>query len=442
MEATQLLSDIDDLSCAEEFSLYPPDVQTKILEGWSTDKLKSLKYDWQFWGRPDQQLPDHDDWDILFWMGGRGGGKTRCGAEAINRMAENKNWRMALVGETVAEYRDVMIQGPSGIIATSKPWNPAEWIPSLRRVIWPNTGTWATAYSGDKPDQLRGPNVSFAWVDEISKFRYPSETWDQLELVLRAGEHPQCVISSTPRPIPLIKMLVKDARTVLRRWSTYRNAANLAPTYIDRILGRYEGTRIGRQELHAEILEDVEGALWKLSLIDTLRVNCMPHMSMIAVGVDPPTSTGGECGIVVMGLSGEDLYCLDDMSMSGLPEEWGKQVVSAYHKWEADIVVPEKNQGGDMVMSTIKAVDPMVPLSPVWASRGKRTRAEPISTYTEKGAVHHIGSFATLEDELCNWVPDEPSMPSPNRLDAYVHAATHLLQHTPYGLKSKTARAF
>lgn len=440
MEATTLLSDIDDLSCAEEFSLYPLDVQGKILEGWSTDKLISLKYDWEFWGRPEQQLPDHDDWDILFWMAGRGGGKTRCGAEAVHKMAENRNWHIGLIGETVAEYRDVMIEGPSGILATAKPWNPAEWYPSMRRIIWPKTGTWATTYSGDKPEQLRGPNLHGVWADEPAKYQYPDQTWEQLELVLRAGEHPKCVVSSTPRPIPLIKMLVKDSRTVLRRWNTYRNAANLAPSYIDRILGRYEGTRLGRQELHAEILEDTEGALWKLSLIDRLRVSYMPHMSMIAVGVDPPTSTGGECGIVVMGLSGEDIYCLDDMSIQGLPEEWGKQVVSAYHKWEADIVVPEKNQGGDMVMSTIRTVDPTVPMEPVWASRGKRTRAEPISTYTERGAVHHIGSFATLEDELTCWVPGDAD--SPNRLDAYVHAATHLLQYTPYGLKSKTARAF
>ena len=440
MEATQLLSDIDDLSCAEEFSMRPVEERRRVYQDWSLTRLNSLKYDWDFWGRPAQLLPDHDHWDVLFWMAGRGGGKTRPGAEAVHKMAENKGWHIALIGETVAEYRDVMVEGPSGIKATAKPWNPVEWFPSMRRIVWPKTGTWATTFSGDKPDQLRGPNVNFAWVDEIAKFQYPDQTWEQLELVLRAGEHPKCVVSSTPRPIPLIKMLVKEEKTILRKWNTYRNSANLAPSYIDRILRRFEGTRLGRQELHAEILEDTEGALWKLSLIDRLRVNYMPHMSMIVVGVDPPTSTGGECGIVVMGLSGEDIYCLDDMSLSGLPEEWGRQVVSAYHKWEADMVIPEKNQGGDMVLSTIRTIDPTVPMDPVWASRGKRTRAEPISTYAEKGAIHHIGVFSELEDQLTTWVPGESD--SPDRLDAYVHAATHLLQYTPYGATSRTARAF
>jgi len=444
MEATQLLKDLDDLSCAEEFSLYSLEEQERIVKDWSTNKLKVLKHDWAFWGRPDQQLPDHEDWDILLCLAGRGSGKTRLSAEIVHQWAQNRDWHICLVGETAAEVRDVMVDGPSGLIATAKPWNPVEYQPSKRRLVWPETNTWATTFSGDAPDQLRGPSSNCAWIDELSKFQYVQECWDNLQMVLRGGESPKCIISTTPRAIPLIKMLVKrsqtDSRVIVRRWSTYRNIANLAPGFVDNMLRQYEGTRLGRQELHAEILEDTEGALWNLALIDRLRVNYMPHMSIIAVGVDPPTSTGGECGIVVMGLSGEEIYCLDDMSTSGLPEEWGRQVVTAYHKWQADMVVPEKNQGGDMVLSTIRTIDPTVPMSPVWASRGKRTRAEPISTYTEKGAVHHIGSFAELEDQLVTWVPDDTE--SPDRLDAYVHAATHLLEYTPYGLKSKTARAF
>ena len=433
------------ISKAERFLTLPVEKRNAFLDSLDDDGLNSFLYDWDFWGRPEQQLPEGDGWRIFLMLAGRGGGKTRPAAEIVNEMAANEGWHIALVGETAAEYRDVMVEGPSGILATSKPWNPAEWYPSIRRVVWPKTGTWATTYSGDKPDQLRGPNSHFAWVDELSKFRYAKQTWDNLRFILRAGRHPKTVISTTPRPIPLIKDLVKDSkedngRVVVRRWSTYRNASNLAPDFLEEMLAKYEGTRLGRQELYAQILEDTEGALWTLSLIDQNRISYTPHMSMIAVGVDPPTSTGGECGITVLGLSGEDIYCLDDMSIKGQPEEWGKQVVSAYHKWHADMVVPEKNQGGDMVMSTIRAIDPTVPMSPVWASRGKRTRAEPISTYTEKGAVHHIGSFATLEDELVTWVAGESD--SPNRLDAYVHAATYLLDHTPYGLKSKTARAF
>jgi phage terminase large subunit-like protein len=441
LTATSLLSDVTELSQVEKFSLLPPEVKQQTINKMSDEELESFLYGWEFWGRPEQQLPVHDDWDILFFMAGRGGGKTRPGAEAVHKAAENKEWHIALVGETAAEVRDVMVEGPSGLKATSKPWNPVDYYPSHRRLYWPRTKTWATTSSGDKPDQLRGPNSNFAWVDEVAKFKYPELTWEQLELILRAGSHPQCIVSSTPRPIPLIKMLIKEPRTVIRRWSTYRNLANLAPTYIDRLLGKYEGTRIGRQELHAEILEDTEGALWKLSRIDALRVPYTPHMSIIAVGVDPATSTGGETGIVVMGLSGEDIYCMGDYSMQGLPEEWGAAVVKAYHDFEADIVIAEKNQGGDMVSSIIRAIDPLVPIETVWASRGKRTRAEPISTYTERGKVHHIGSFPDLEDQLTTWVPDEKGMESPDRLDAYVWAATHLLQYTPYGAQSKRAFA-
>lgn len=433
-----------EMSLAERFRHLPRDQQVAYLERmYDQGELDTLKQNWQFWGRPEQQLPDYESWDVLLCLAGRGSGKTRLAAEGVHEWAKEPI-HIALIGETAAEVRDVMIEGPSGLVATQKAWNPIEYQPSKRRVLWLQSGAWATTYSGDEPGQLRGPNSSRAWCDELAKWKRPQETWDNLQMVLRVTKNPHCIISTTPRPIPLIKSLTKRAENdpyiIVRRWSTYRNAANLSPRYIQRMLGQYEGTRLGRQELHAEILEDTEGALWKLSQIDKLRVSYLPALSMITVGVDPPTSTGGECGIVVMGLSGDDIYCLDDLSVSGLPEEWGAQVVSAYHKWSADVVVPEKNQGGDMVMSTIRAIDPTVPMDPVWASRGKRTRAEPISTYTEKGAVHHIGSFATLEDELCTWVSGESD--SPNRLDAYVHAATHLLNLTPYGLKSKEARAW
>lgn len=436
--------DFEPVSKAEWFLTLPAKKRKTFLDKLDDDELNSFLYDWDFWGRPEQQLPTGDDWRIFLMLAGRGGGKTRPASEIVNEMASNEGWHIALIGETAAEYRDVMVEGPSGILATAKPWNPAEWYPSMRRVVWPKTGTWATTYSGDRPDQLRGPNSHFAWIDELSKFRYAKETWDNLRFILRAGRHPKTIISTTPRPIPLIKELIKDAkdrpeRVIIRRWATYRNASNLAPDYLEEMLHKYEGTRLGRQELYAEVLEDTDGALWTLRMIDANRVTFTPHMSVIAVGVDPPSSTGGTCGIVVMGLSGEDLYCLDDMSLTGVqPEEWGRQVVAAYHKHHADVVVPEKNQGGDMVLSTIRAIDPTVPMSPVWASRGKRTRAEPISTYTEKGAVHHIGAFPDLEDQMTTWVPGESD--SPDRMDAYVWAATHLMEYTPYGAKSKQAK--
>ena len=452
MAKAQLDLQTKDMSLAEQFSLLPEEEQTAYLNdlyekaeheyGKGSVGIEQFLKNWEFWGRPEQQLPKHDKWDILLCLAGRGSGKTRLAAEAVHEKALNKNWHISLVGETVAEVRDVMIEGPSGLKATQKPWNPILYTPSQRKVEWLESGTTATTYSGDRPDQLRGPNSHFAWRDELAKYRYPDLMWENLDMVLRAGETPQCIVSTTPRPIPLIKSLVKralsDPYVIVRRWSTYRNIANLAPRYITRMLQQYEGTRIGRQELYAEILEDTEGALWTLRKIDELRISYRPYMEMIAVGVDPPTSTGGECGIVVMGLAKDELYCMADMTCQGLPEEWGAKVVAAYHAWDADIVVPEKNQGGDMVMSTIRTIDPMIPMAPVWASRGKRTRAEPISTYTERGSIHHIGSFGSLEDELTGWIPGDES---PNRLDAYVHAATYLLNHTQYGAKSKRARA-
>lgn len=365
---------------------------------------------------------------------------TRSGSEIINKKAENRDWYFVIVGETAAEVRDVMIEGPSGIVNTAKPWNPVEYYPSKRRLVWPKTGSWATTFSGDAPDQLRGPHAHFAWVDEIAKYRNPQEVWDQLEFVMRAGDHPQIVVTSTPRPIKLVRDLIKDERTVLRTWATYRNIANVAPTYINRILSRYEGTRLGRQELRAQILDENENALWSLRQIDELRVSAIPHLHTIVVGVDPPGSESTECGIVVMGLDQyEHMYCLDDMSINGKPEVWGGEVIAAYNKWHADLIVPEVNFGGDMVTSVLRAIDSTVPIKAQRASRGKYIRAQPISTYAEQGKIHHVGTFAALEDEMTNW---EVGDDSPNRLDAYVWAGTALLEMTSHGLRSRTARSF
>jgi phage terminase large subunit-like protein len=443
---TKLKLKTEELSLAEQFSILSDAEQVAFLgRMYDAGRMDSFIKSWEFWGRPEQQIPDANDWDTLLILAGRGSGKTRMCAEAVHTWAENSNWHICLVGETVAEVRDVMVEGPSGLVKTAKPWNPCEYQPSKRRIVWPKTGTWATTYSGDSPDQLRGASSQGAWLDEISKFRYPNQVWDNLMMVLRVGVSPKSIVSTTPRPIPLIKMLAKQATegdkgVIMRRWSTYRNIANLSERFIANRIKPYEGTRYGRQELEAEILEDVEGALWNLSRIDSLRVTGTPSLSRIVVGVDPPGSTGGKCGIIVMGMYADELYQLDDMSISGLPEEWGSQVVNAYHKWEADLVVPETNFGGDMVMSTIRAIDPLVPIKPVHASRGKAIRAQPISAYTEQGKIHHVGAFADLEDELSSWVPDDPK--SPNRLDAYVWAATELLSHTPYGIKSKQAFSF
>ena len=431
----EILADFDDDEVAEVLGL---------IESHDKSFKIGARDTWDIWGRKEQQLPDNDDWDVLLCNAGRGGGKTRMAAEAVHKKAKIKGYQIGIIGETAAEVRDVMIEGTSGILATQKPWNPCVYNPSRRRITW-KSGARAITYSGDRPDQLRGPNLHFAWLDELAKFRYPDDVWDNLNLVLRSGDNPQTIITTTPRPIKIIKELLersKDAseRVIARTWSSFKNLAHIPRRFFERNIKRFVGTRLGLQELFAQVIEDTEGALWTMNLIEKHRINQVPHLIKICVGVDPQATIAGETGIVVMGLgSDEKLYCLDDMSYSGKPEEWGSQVVTAFHKHKADMVVPETNQGGDMVISTIKAIEPGIPIKGVHASRGKRTRAEPIATYAERGGIYHHGAFSDLESELTTWVVGDDS---PNRLDAYVHAATYLLQFTPYGMNKKTARVF
>ena len=336
--------------------------------------------------------------------------------------AQTPSQRIALVGETAADCRDVLIEGESGLLACSPPWNMPLYQPTKRRVTWPN-GTIATTYSGDAPEQLRGPQHHFAWCDEVAKWRYAQEAWDNLELGLRLGTDPQVVATTTPRPIPLLRQLLSDPGTVVTRGSTYENTVNLAATFKERILSRYEGTRLGRQELYAELLEDTPGALWTRVLLEQTRVRSLPPLRRIAIGVDP----GQEAGIVVAAL-GDDghAYVLEDLSISGSPATWANQAIAAYHKYKANLIVAERNHGGAMVEQTLATQDATVAVQVVWASQGKYARAEPVSALYEKGRVHHVGLFAALGDELCNWVPGE-GLPSPNRLDALVWALTELL---------------
>jgi len=259
----------------------------------------------------------------------------------------------------------------------------------------------------------------------VAKWRYAQDAWDNLELGLRLGDHPQMVATTTPRPIPLLRQLLADAGTAVTRGSTYENTVNLAPSFKARIVQRYEGTRLGRQELYAELLEDSPGALWTRALLEQCRVRTLPTLRRIVVGVVP----GGDAGIIVAGL-GEDGhgYVFDDLSISGSPATWGGQVVTGYHKHRANTVAAETNHGGEMVITTIGTIDAKVPVKKLWASVGKYARAEPVSALYEQGKVHHVAMFAALEDELCTWVPGE-GMPSPNRLDACVWALTALLLH-------------
>lgn len=339
--------------------------------------------------------------------------------------------RGALIAATTADVRDVLIEGESGILNVSPPWDMPSYEPSKRRLTWKN-GTTAITFSADEPDRLRGPQFHWGVCDELAAWRYP-ETWDMFMFGLRLGERPRVAVATTPRPTQLIRQLMTAPTTHLTRGSTYENRDNLAPAFFQQIVSKYEGTRLGRQELNAEILDDVPGALWTRAIIEDSRVTKHPDLSRVIVGVDPHASTG-ESGIVVAGLGTDKHgYILDDLSTGGSPDTWGRQVVTGYHKHRADRAVLESNHGGDMVIQTIKVVDPKVPTKKLWASRGKQTRAEPVSALYEQGKVHHVGMFATLEDELCTWVPGETTE-SPNRLDALVWALTELMLEAPGNL--------
>jgi phage terminase large subunit-like protein len=389
---------------------------------------------WWFWARPNQLAPEWD-WYVWLILSGRGFGKTRTANELCIEWAKQGHSPIALVGETKADVRDTIIElGESAILNISPSWFYPEYEPSKRRITWPN-GVVGIIYSGDEPDQLRGPQHAKAIVDELAKFKYPQDTWDNLMFGLRIGANPQAIVATTPRPIKIIKDLLKDKRTAITRGHTMDNVGNLAPQFLKYVLGRYEGTRLGRQELAGEVLEDNPDALWNRTLIDNHRVNDIPRndegvpdIARIVVGVDPP---GGatECGIITAakGTDGH-AYITADYSTTGSPDKWAGQVIAAAE--DADMIVGEANYGGDMVEHTIKLAadsrDITVRYKNVHATRGKQVRAEPIVALYEQGKVHHVCTYALMEDEMCQWIPGE-TKESPNRLDALVWALTELM---------------
>jgi len=377
-------------------------------------------------------------------LAGRGFGKTRIGSEAIRSWAcgttplsGGRYKRIALVAETAADARDVMVEGESGILAC----HPKEFRPvyekTNRKLTWPN-GALAYLYNATEPDQLRGPQHDAGWIDELAKFRYMQETWDQLAFGMRLGVHPKIIVTTTPRPLPLIKKLVADPDTYVTRGSTLDNSANLAKSTIKQLYDRYGDTRLGRQELEGEILGDIPGALWNRESIDEARVSEAPEdLERVIVAVDPAASSeegSDENGIVVVGLARDRDgyargYVLEDASLRGSPEEWAKKAVTMYRKWQADKIVAEKNQGGEMVLSVLRAADRSVPVKLVHASRGKVIRAEPISALYEQSRVHHVGRFDELEDQMCLFSVDNirnASTGSPDRVDALVWGLTEI----------------
>ena len=376
-------------------------------------------------------------------MAGRGFGKTRSGAEYVNeKVKAGKARRVALIGPTAADVRDVMVEGESGILACSPLKFRPDYEPSKRRLTWPN-GAIATLYSAEEPDRLRGPQHDLIWADEPAAWKY-SETWDMAMFGLRLGEDPRVVATTTPRPTPLIKDLVKDPTTTITRGSTYENQENLAPAFLEKIVKKYEGTRLGRQELNAEILDDNPGALWQRDVIENLRVNTAPQLTRIVVGVDPAVSGGEEAdetGIITAGIAATGhVYVLNDSTLQGSPLDWARAVVRVFHAKKADRVIGEVNNGGDLVEVNLRTVDRTIPFRAVHASRGKAIRAEPISALYEQGRVHHVGTFPQLEDQLCEWVPNDPHQRSPDdRLDALVWAITELMAKSGSGVMIRGA---
>jgi phage terminase large subunit-like protein len=325
--------------------------------------------------------------------------------------------------------------GPSSILKIAKPEERPLYEPSKRRLVFPS-GAIATTFSGDEPNQLRGPQFDSAWVDEFAKFKYPEETWDNLEFGLRLGDRPQVFVTTTPRPIKIIKVLLKDPKTIDVRFSTLDNADNLSPLYIQRIMDKYAGTRLGRQELEGEILDDNPNALWSRELIENLRVSESPPLIRVVVGVDPAVSDGeesAETGIIAAGISAYGHgYVLQDSSLAGSAAEWARAVIRSYNHNQADRVIGEVNNGGYLIETNLRTVDKNVPYSPVHASRGKEVRAEPVSSLYEQGKIHHVGVFPELEDQMCSWQPGDKS---PDRMDALNWAFWEL-----FGLGEKEKR--
>jgi phage terminase large subunit-like protein len=380
-------------------------------------------------------LPPPGDWRIWLLLAGRGFGKTRTGAELTGaKVKTGAARRIALVGPTAADVRNVMVEGESGLLAAAGPAQRPRWEPSKGRLTWPN-GAVATTYSADQPERLRGPQHDFAWCDELAAWRYPA-AWDMLMFGLRLGQDPRVVVTTTPKPIKLIRELLAAPDVAVTRGTTYDNRANLAPAFLRQIIRRYEGTRLGRQELEAEILDDVPGALWTRERIEHARVghDARPELARIVVAIDPAATSGEEADETGLVVAGSDYaghgWVLADLSGRYAPPEWARRAIAAYRDWRADRIVAEVNNGGDMVAATLRMIDPEAPFSAVRASRGKSARAEPVAALYEQGRIHHVGAFSQLEDQMCAFTSDFDRARagySPDRVDALVWALSALL---------------
>lgn len=429
------------LACAA-----PEEVEA-FLGGLSDNALVALPWLFEFWALP-HQLPPEGDWKTWVIMGGRGAGKTRAGSEWVRSLVEGptatapgRAHRVALVGETFDQVRDVMVMGESGILACSPPDRRPVWEAGRRQLVWAN-GATAKCFSAHEPDALRGPQFDAAWVDELAKWKKAEETWDMLQFALRLGPHPQQVVTTTPRNVEVLKAILRNASTVLTHAPTEANRAWLAESFLAEVEARYAGTRLGRQELEGVLLDDVEGGLWTTAMLEAARVDVAPALDRIVVAVDPAVTGGAasdECGIVVVGAVTQGppqdwrAYVLEDATMRGSPADWARAAIAALHRHGAERLVAEVNQGGDLVETVIRQIDPLVPFRALRAGRGKGARAEPVAALYEQGRVRHLrvqgmGGLGALEDQMCRMtVRGFEGRGSPDRLDALVWAVHELM---------------
>lgn len=415
-------------SLASSIACLPEAERQAILASLTEAQAQELLNDWRFWARPNQIAPD-GDWQTWLALAGRGFGKTEAGAQWVRERVKDGARSIALVAETQKDLEEVMV---ARLVAI----HPPSEAPSVRyrpvRLTWPN-GAMALGYNGTEPDQLRGPEFDTAWVDELAKYRYARETWDMLQFTMRRGD-PRVFVTTTPRPIPVIKEILADPSTVVTRGSTFDNAENLPAKFIEQLRDKYEGTRLGRQELNAEVLDDVPGALFTRDMIDTALVKAAPDLVRVVVAVDPSgtrgdSDKGDSIGIVVAGKGVDGLaYVLADRTCKLSPDGWGRRAVEAYHEFKADRIVAERNFGGAMVEMVIRTADPKVAYREVTASRGKIARAEPVAALYEQSKVKHVGGFADLEDQMCAMTSEGfMGEGSPDRADALVWAITELM---------------
>lgn len=423
---------------AKDLRSLPDEEVAEILKKLGSAKSEELRYNWEFWARPEQLEPS-GDWNHWLALAGRGWGKTRAGAEWVRHRIKKGDKIVHCVAPTKGDVRRVMVEGDSGLLNVcwkgdktyrGKDMGFPVWSPTNNTLTWAN-GSKAVFFSAEDPERLRGPQAYSAWTDELCAWRNAQETWDMMMFGLRLGRKPQVFITTTPKTTKLIRAIVNDPKTTISKGSTFDNAANLADTFLDAVKKTYEGTRLGRQELYAEILDEASGALWNRTLLHKCEVDKdeVPPLSRIVVAVDPAVTSNAESdmtGIVVAGISQDGIaYVLEDHTDHYSPKEWASKAIELYHKHMADRIVAERNQGGDMVRHTLHTEDENVPIKLVHASRGKMARAEPVSALYEQGKVKHVKGLNELEDQMVQWEP-LGSIGSPDRLDAMVWAITDL----------------